>query len=610
MSLLFVRPAQEIRSDLRSRPEFSAALDSVRARAAFWRDHFADRVEDVTGWGHNYVCPKCAGPLTYDSTRRDWHDCKVCDGKGEGQDVREAWMHFYRHDMARGLMDIALLSMIGEPGYTRDMVLEKVLWYAERYPDFPEHGRWAGRGKVMGQSLCEAVWGIELLHALQMIGLAADSAEARALHHKMFLPMARLVMAQSGVIHNIPLWHAACAVGVAAVFDDKRLMDQSLGYSQDVWRQAQMGGFAQVTQGFTQDGLWYENSFGYHYYALEAATYLCTFLREIGMDVPEINQRVLRGYISPLQMAFEGGEVPAMNDGWRGTNALQNLGRLRRAYHILHDQPGADELARAIWHDEAAANAPSLGALLHGTPPRPVQTGKPASVNLPGNCIAMLRGAADVYLKYGNLSASHAHPDALHIDIYPWARDTGTPGYGSLLHRTFFTQSVVHNTFVVDGQNQSRVVRGTCALSPDGRELTAEVADAYPGIFARRTLRMEGEKLCDELSVRADAPHTIDYVFHAAGAFAATGEWEEDALAQKENGYQHLASVRKCVGEEPVFTWAREGCTLTMRFAPQAEGAAVYTAVSPDNPGHLTRTCVLVRVQAAEAVFRAVFSFS
>ena len=63
MSASFIRPASEIREDIEKNPEMRKLYQDLKDKADYWRANFSESVEDISGWGHSYVCPKCSSAL-------------------------------------------------------------------------------------------------------------------------------------------------------------------------------------------------------------------------------------------------------------------------------------------------------------------------------------------------------------------------------------------------------------------------------------------------------------------------------------------------------------------------------------------------------------------
>jgi hypothetical protein len=583
----------ELKADIAA-SRCTEAWDTVRENAEWWKANFNDSADAVSGWWHNYYCPSCAAPLDFDRGRPGRYKCPACGTRAERTvELDEAWVYMYRLNLSDALIDAAVTYRVTGDGAFADFVKDTILWYADRYTQFDEHGTWAGRGKVQGQSLDEAVWGINLLRAFTICRFDPLSAEGRHMYREMFLPLARLVMAQSWGIHNIPLWHASFAAGAALVFDDKTLYRQSMG--------GDMGARRQVLEGFTADGIWYENSTGYHYYALEAATYLAAFIKESALEgeEAELMNRVRNGYLAFPRLGFRDGSLPCFNDSAKSMKAVAERAAIYVAARIFPESAGAlfsvvgeTQNSRARW--------------LYGNPGEPCK-GPDKTEHLPANCLALLRAPGiEVFTKYGNIVASHAHPDALEICIPPFARDPGTTGYASPICRDWYRSTASHCTFTVDGKNQNSTAKGSAEthIDPDGySSIRMEINDAFEGVRAIRTLKVEGNVLEDELELSSDEGHTYDWFFHGAGSFNARGELfpgssgspgSSGLIDETENGYRylkdgHIWNGRRC-------SWELGGKRLELNLEEIPQVAVVYVFKTLDNPAVEIRHTIMVRL--------------
>lgn len=587
--------------------DYQPVLDKVRNRVRYWMENFNDSHTIRPGWGHDYVCPTCASHIDFDSAKPGVYHCPSCDKDiPKTQKLSEAWTYYRRFEIGQAIHEAGILYRIEQDKAYADFIRRVVDFYANEYVNFPETPTWMTRGKIMAQSLDEAVWGINVLKGLILIDIDPDSEQAKRWHHLLFLPAARLVLGQQWGIHNIPLWHAAYAVGVAAVFKDDILARQAFAYD--------LAARNQVLKGFTEDGIWYENSTGYHYYSLEAATNLCRFIRWSGREseATEVFQRVLDAYVAFLKLGFRDGTMPPFNDGWRHGGLEGLAGKLDTylgAYRLFEGVQGIEGVSRIADAVSGLSEVGRLGGLLYG---KPQSSGAPepyGSVNLPSNCLAVLRSEGiEVFVKYGNITQSHAHPDALAIAIPGFSEDLGTPGYGSPFHRNWFTKTLSHSTFVVDGKNQYSLAKGVSELTPDNT-LSIKLDNAYDGVSASRLLHVSGSQLDDLMEIECEGDHTIDWVFHGAGEFASDGETAPDTLPETEDGYVYLTNVKRYTGDIKAFTarWTLKGKTLSLAFDKLADGSVVYLAQSPDNPADLHRHTILVRTKGSKAVVKARF---
>jgi hypothetical protein len=581
------RSADELKADLPDEG-YARVWNIVRENAEWWKAHFNDTVDAVSGWRHNYHCPSCAADLDFYRDRPGWYKCPACGVMAERtENLDEAWVYLYRFNLSEALIDAAVAYRITGEGSFADFVKNTILWYADRYSQFSEHGRWAGRGKVQGQSLDEAVWGVNLLWALKTCSFDPLSEEGRRMYRDLFLPMARLVMAQSWGIHNIPFWHASLAAGVALVFDDMKLYQQSMG--------GDLGARRQALEGFTADGIWYENSPSYHYYSLEAATYLAALIRESGLEDKEVEfiNRIRDGYLAFPRLGFRDGSLPCFNDS-------------RKFVKGLTDRPGVYIAAR-IFPESAGELFTVMGGTqnvrakwLYGDPGEPRKSSDKTE-HLPSNCIAVLRTAdIEVFTKYGNIAASHSHPDALEICIPPFAMDPGTTGYASPICRDWYRSTASHCTFTVDGKNQKFTAKGSAKTytGPDGSSsIRMEINDAFDGVRAIRTLRVAGNILEDDFELSSDEAHTYDWFFHGAGVFKAQGEFIPGSINERENGYNYLKDCH--VWTDHRCSWELRGKRIELNLEEIPKGALMYIFKTQDNPAVETRHTILVRLRCA-----------
>lgn len=603
MPFTWIQSREELKA-IAHDPLYAGVVQDMRAKVAYWQANFTDSPKQKCGWLHNYVCPVCTGYLHFDVDKPDVHACHACNVQVENtREVMEAWVYLKRFEIAQTLKDAAVLYRMDEKPEDLQFIERVVDFYAEHYVQFEEYGIYAGRGRIMGQSLCEAVWSVNVMKALLIAGFDGKSAQCQRWHHLLFLPIARLVVAQTSMIHNIPLWHAVAAFCAGVFFGDERLVRTTLG--------GDLGLTRQVTQGFTRDGIWFENSSGYHYYSMSAATGMCVFARWAGLEeqTGELLDRVIRAYTALPRLRFADGTLTAFNDSSRKegrSGIVSQLDLYLEGARLFQGLKGADEIAALLADQDVAG---TRGAFLYGIPAATRgEQPAPASIHLAHNCVGVLRAEGiEAFVKYGNLSRSHAHPDALQFSLPGFSDDPGVPGYGSPFHRGWYTQTVAHNTFAVDGKSQRSDARGKGELTPDGRTFTMEVSDAYPGVAARRVLTAAGNTLTDRMTVTGDMEHTIDWVFHASGEAAFTGQLTEASLPEQDNGYNYLAHVQKVSGPFSA-RFLLNGKTLTLDLDELSADAAIYIAQSPDNPATLKRHTILVRTRAREMTVAARYS--
>lgn len=591
---------EEIQRLMKSSQIFQRAMERAKERDAYWKAHFADDQARLSGWGHNFVCPACASTMQMKEHYQPGGEyiCPNCGERASGRLLDEAWVYMYRYRSAEALLDAALNAHVNDDETSLEYIIRYVDFYADHYEEFPVHGEHAGKGKVMGQSLDEAVWALMLLRALQVCGRERFTQEKRAeWAEKLFEPLAELILGQAGRIHNIPLW-LRCAAGVIGIFfENEQLLTRAL--------EGEFGIRNQVNKGYTEDGLWYECSMHYHYYSTEGLTEFLSAYHEV---CPEdaLFEVAMKAYSAPGKLSADGWRVPSLNDGWYPIDIGRYMPQIMRMHRILPAAETGAQLRRICERKpELLENALSL-LFVRGNVidcPDPVYD----EVSLfPATCLAVLNKPMHVLLKSGVLTTSHMHMDCMAITMAPFSEDLGTPGYGHPLTRIYYDQTLSHNTFLMDGMTQPRRPVVGCVAAVEGgvRGVADEV---YDGVRCSRTLTAEGDILRDVMHIEADSSHCFHWVFHSDGSAELPEDGVDAELTGNEESYGLLKNVRVYDSTKPFEAqFALDGKKLTVSIPVETlKNARVYTASVPGNPADHLLTAILLRAEGADVVFEA-----
>ncbi|MBQ4043611.1 MAG: heparinase II/III family protein [Clostridia bacterium] len=564
-----------------------ALLAEAHRITAYAAAHFDDRVERLSGWAHNFVCPDCASRIPFDIDLKydPPHNVFTCDHCGKtvsSTDHDEAWVYSYRQVYANYMEALAAAALDGNPDAIPFM--QRYLdFYADHYAEFPVHGRWAGKGKIMGQGLCEAVWAIAVLRGFYPVRQMFSAEKWAKWHRILFRPLAELLIPQAQKIHNIPCW-LWCAVGMIGIaFDDEELLHEAVD--------GEFGVRNQVEKGFTKNGLWYEGSLHYHYYTAEGLTYFLSLYAKVHPDDPLI-ERLTGIYCAPLALSHDGYRLQSTNDGWYPRTLEDYATQIHRAAALT----GSDRLVRQV--ETIRQYAPDSLKLPYALL---IEKPTPACELWTETNLAIFDEPLKFILKSGVIAPSHRHRDCLSVILPPYSDDLGTPGYGHPLTPGWYRLAASHNCVTVD-QNQpaemipthiEAVENGARAVVDGGwKEVTS----------AARTVTREEENLLDVTEITCSGTHTVDWLLHLSGEVTHNGsETPADALGEQ-FGYQHFTRIRR-IGCEGEFT-LRTGA-LTVKISSEGE---IYLADSPDNPANGTRTSVIVRTVGETASVRAVYS--
>ena len=285
---------------------FRLALEKMQ----FLKENFSDSLEFNSGWFHDFVCPKCASQMKFDVvTENIFPDkeftCPNCKTKASGQKYFEAWVYRYRRYFAENLESVIVCIHTGNE-QALDFLKTYINFYAACYDQLPVHGQHVGKGKIMAQSLDEAVWGIYVLKAINDCRSFFKEEQFACWYDRLFAPMADLLIPQVKSIPNISVWIQSCIGMIGLTFDKKDLVEGVLN--------GEFGLYKLLEIGLTEDYLWYEGSLHYHYYMLEGLTYFCELYAK---TEPQSKLLLMldKMYQAPSELIFDE-HILSLNDGW------------------------------------------------------------------------------------------------------------------------------------------------------------------------------------------------------------------------------------------------------------------------------------------------------
>lgn len=463
--------------------------------------------DQPSGWGHNFTCSRCAERLPFDPAQPQVFRCPACGIDHDDQDRREAWTYFHNLHQIRAALNASRFGAWDGDAGARDYARRVLTGYARAYPSFPMHGRWAGQGRLQGQSLCEAVWmlpAVEVFAALrQQSALDADDQTAVA---AMFRAAIGLLEPQGGSIHNIHVWLAAAVAAMAEAVGEREARLRAEAHLE-----------ANLDRGVLPEGSWYEGSPHYQFYTAEAFLSYASALRALGVQ-PRFLDRMLPLCRQPLRLLLPGGDIAGINDGWPRNPLAERAAFYETAQALV----GGCTDALAHCYGPLGATRDSEAALVHGLQDVPVASLALAALDVVDGVAVVRRGGLTVLVKANRDGGGHDHPDKPSLCLHTadgalHAGDLANPGYGNPLHHGWFATTAAHNTMVVDGgdlrRGDGRIRRaedlGSCTV------IEAEHRGALPGVDLVRTVVVGDGWVLDRLRAVGDVPHAWCWRFHA-----------------------------------------------------------------------------------------------
>ncbi len=614
--------------DLRRRtsdPSFSVARKALDQRLSEYHRFLPQVPVRQAGYYHDFFCPEHAVQLIYDPRDPHHHVCPVDGAVHSGEPYDSAWRWSLNDMLSDAALKLAYRSHLaggrGEQAQAdRDLSGRILLTYAERYQHMepPPLDHINHPGVVTWSGLDESVWLIRMCWAFALLEEMLPEGAADRLARQMFRPGAEHIRRiRWPEIHNATNWNNAALATLALVLEDEDLLEVALG--------GDLGLEPQLTQGVSQDGIWWEGSLSYHYYMLDAVVWTLRILRASGRSFDD-GGILKRMFLAPILISFPDLKLPAVNDCWYFIGLQQRVG------HGIPEADGFYETAHGWFRDPVFAwvlqqnyeNRPRscFEALLDGA--REIPSGEEPewkSLHLEDLGFAVLRSRdrgnrSHLIFKAGPDGGVHGHHDQLRIQLFangsPWLPDLGTPGYGIELNDTWYQQTASHATALVDGLSQPLAEGKFNRYEADDRYTLCDASvsweeGAYAGVEMRRILLWRDHYFVDLLQVRCPTVRDLDWVSQVRGK--RTGEPVELSPAPPLTGDGGYAHVR-LEGQVPETTnprlrWRHQGGNLDL-YLLETSGR-MFLGSAPSNPASETLSTCIRRRTAADATFVSVF---
>lgn len=583
------------RLQMRDDPAWQAWLSKQQAELDAWIAEPRDKPEYIAGWWHDFVSSTDGGFLTWTPTPPANAPPKVFGG----------WVYGLRSRNANHMLDAARLwRLTGELRYF-DWAAGQLDFYAANLSNWPVQTS-NGKSRLMYQSLDDATMLVRFVETARLLEgdvpsprQAAWDARRRRWIDDLLHPTALLLDETFKRVHNIACWQRSAMAMTALYTRDE-----------DLWKLAVDGEFGvrrQVRDGITSDYFWLEQSLGYNSYVVSALLPLFTMagvegrLNEFEAEAAAVENLML----APAQIAFEDGRLPTPADSTSISRRSPDLALLAGARRVFPTAKGIEQ-ARGARNWENLLDPPNNEFQPEAASPSPDAT--ETSVNLESSRFAMLRRDGwQVFFHYGQLDRSHAQAEALNYEAHfgdvDVTHDAGTVGYGSPLHRGYYTTVAAHNVPVIDGQGQQGWHEGELlGFSAEEASVGAGQPKYRATASARRTLSIHEGALRDSTTIetRDGAIHRLGIILNIQGKVIVPTTAQSSASAP----FAYWSEAREWISDAPLELAARIG---GRDFLIRVEGPAplrVVHATVPDAPPN-QREAVYVETNGASATFHA-----
>ncbi len=556
-----------------------------------------DRARDIlkdtptypsAGGQHNlhYQCLKCQMSLeTVDATH---HRCLKCGEVYSGYPYDNVLYKGWHGRNASDMATLAWAFAMTEEVPFAERVREMLLAYADLYLKYPYHSSnmrnrddkpTSTGGHVMEQTLSESSWMLNVADAYDLIRMAdlLTTADHEAIRHGLFLPLYENTIKNKRGKSNWQTYHNAAILAIGALLGRADLVDFALNDEEN-------GFHFQMKTSVLPGGMWYENSWGYHFYPLGAVRRMTEISRHLGIDLYGIPQ-VKEMYTVALDYVMADGTLPRSADA--------TTQRIPAApYETAYFQWPEPILLRAL------SAEPSWGSVMYGRETFAISADDGWAGTLKeGAGHAILRtagvsGRSSAVLAYGPFGGGHGHFDKLSFVYFARGEEQGyDPGrarsqaYRLPIHKDWYRATTSHNTVLVDRASQEGVEGALeCFLTNEEVSATAANTDqAYAGVMHRRLLVLRQDYLvvADILTDESGREHTFNWMYHNLGESISSDQALEPSGAGDGQGFEYLEDCLQGVTDGAISADIIQG-EHTVRIQVAADGESeILTATGP-----------------------------
>ncbi|HDG1711121.1 TPA: heparinase II/III family protein [Kluyvera ascorbata] len=573
-------------------------------------------------WNHYFFCPEHSVRLIWERHSPHRHCCPIDGREFSGEPYDGAWWRWLNGLNAKACYELAVLWLLTDDRRYLNKVVDILLQYARYYPDYQEHGGipYNGPGKANAQTLCEANCHADFARGFDIVRAQLALAQQDYIAERLLCCGADFLMAhRCNQIHNHEVKIGATIGIIGAVLENETYLEFAVN--------SPYGLRYQLEHALLPDGLWFEGSLHYHFYALQG--FLAFESVAIGsayslLDTPYYPKMLAL----PLQLLMPDMTLPKTNDCVNGQEALTQADIYEFAWWYY----GCPAYGQALKHIYRNSGRNTLGSLAFGRAlPEGNLTPPAASLHAPGSGLTIIRPQSGraICLKHGPYGGEHDHYDRLGLIVFDNGKaiipDMGTTGYGAPLHYGYYKNTFSHNTLCINGKNQPPAVPRIVAydenagvyhltmqvdwsapmVMPDSKTRVEWDTHAYRDVVFLRHIVVTRDMLIDVIVV--DNPHgeTVDTLYHIAGQCAA----EPNENAACADLYHQVREYHRAPLGSPRRLMYLTPAPLSIQCGSSGT-STIIQGTGPDNPSTSDLEYLILRSQDARVVHAMVTDFT
>jgi hypothetical protein len=401
-------------------------------------------------------------------------------------------------------------------------------------------------GRATTQGINEIKWALPLMWAYDIVYNQLSVDERNRVADQIFHPLAQLTLNINEGPHNHQTWYNTTVGTLGVLLKERRYLEHAIDKPDSGFR-------FQMTHSVRPEGLWYEGSINYHFFALKALYSLAESLYHSGVDLYQV-EPYLRMLNFPLEMVTPSLTCTSINDGRQVCFPISTHDT-QAFYEVAYRRTGNPHYGIIV----SKAPRVLLESLIYGIPEVPGGE-LPSSTRIwPSSGLAVLRagegsGYKQITFDFLPYAGEHGHRAKLGLEIYGLGRilapDPGSSIYRDPVHIHWYKKTISHNCLLVDGKTQAKTGLEPVLASGGGPALSfIEVAadQLYPGVGLKRLTGVTPHFSFDLYQAQAQdgAIHTYDWVYHNYGRFTTDLPLDEATEPETGDGYQYIKDLKR-----------------------------------------------------------------
>ena len=504
-----------------------------------------------------YQCEKCETRLKRLSPKQ--HQCPICKKIYSGFPYDDYYFAVIHNRNFRNMLYCAKAYIITRDKRFAEFVKKILIGYAERYKKYPHHNSRTPSGRkysksgahIYEQTLSEASIGTtKIAPAYDMVRNSEvfTAQDRKFIKDNLILPMLCNIDKNKAGKTNWQSWHNAAMITLGVAFEEPKWVKKGINDTKNGFR-------SQMKISITDDGLWYEGSMAYHYYALAALVYAAQAAECVNINLwhsPELIKMVKL----PALYEMPDGTQPRFNDSVKNRSKFSSfIGE--SAWAALKDPQ-----LISILPENPSWDSIRYGRDLNAFADRKKIKLSSSLLKKTGHAILRRDGAKGLVaaFSFAPYRGFHSHFDIMSFVLFGYSKELGVdPGraisqaYRLPIHKFWYKGTISHNAVLVDFKAQKGATNSELLFfknNADYAAVAAKTSTAYPGINQTRLLSLTNDYLLVIDILKADKPSTFSWVYHNEGQkVSANTNMKIADITKLGSGFNYIRDARKGVKE-------------------------------------------------------------